>query len=1136
MCGAFYCLEKSMAGQTLRSLVVSVSAETSAYQREMARAGRMGQSYLRTITSGNRDATTSWRSQEAAVRAQGTAMQSLTSTVGSYAAAMAGALAVGNIIHQADSWNQVNARLKQASTSTDDFAVSQKSLFEVSQRTGTAFADNANLFSRSSASMREFGYSSSDVLGVTEALALGLQLSGAGAAESSSVITQFSQALGQGVLRGEEFNAVNENGDRVIRALATGMGVARKDLKAMADQGLLTIDKVVPALISQLGALQGEFKDLPGSVSRATTTVSNSFQAWVGGMDGATGSTKILARAVTFVAENMDVLAASALTVGAAYGGLKAGDLIKSLWAQVSAIREANSAEIGRSRAQLDSANMAVRRAAAETVAANAQVAATRFTDGHAAALSRLRIARLADVQATAAQTAAQAAQTAATSVAGRAGAALLGVMGGPAGLALTVGAVAASYLLFSDNSEKARKATVDLKRPVEELRKEFAELGKEQARYKLDGVIQQQADAQVAAQKALREIRAAAQGNDKWGDTYTATPVQRDRAVTDFNRRIAGGQDIDSASQQLVTAIGPNKEMTKAINESASAYGEAIKASGDYGDVANMLTARLNDVAVAAGQAGAGLKKIEGPDQKTIDGWTSYSKTLVERLNSVRDGGDLVGEVNRRIEREGVDPATAEGWRILAGAIKGSEAAAKASEEAQQKAKKASEDIQRQAEQLNNAYKQTLANLTQQVALYGETTELGRLRYDLTTGELSKLTEKNKVMLEGKAIELDALNARKAYDGLMAGLQTKEQALLATTKERMLVLETANRAGKLSSDDYRAGADAISKATVTEAPEFGGIDSSVGGPSGELVKIAEAEAALKKWHDKQLTMQADLRDQILADQQSTNEQKLAAEQQYLDRVAEINQSNQSRLSDIQGAYKVAVIGTFSELSGQAADMVGKIAGEQSGAYKALFVAQKAFAVASIIMNAQIAAAKAPAELTILGGIPVGAALLAAGYANAGMVAGMALAGFSEGGYTGPGGKFEPKGVVHGGEVVIRKEVVDQPGMKDYLIGLNRSGKPGYASGGFVGSPGISPAFTAPSVTAGAGSGAAPEIHLHINGDGSGGAVNAPEGYEQMGLALLATARSEMPKIARQVIQQEKGQNGLLDPNNRRNS
>lgn len=1125
-----------MAGQTLRSLIVSVSAETSAYQREMARASRMGQSYLRSITSGNRDATSSWRSQEAAVRAQGAAMQSLSSSVAGYAQAMAGALAVGNIIHQADAWNMVNARLKQASTTTDDFAVSQRSLFEMSQRTGTAFADNAGLFSRSSASMREFGFSSSDVLGVTESLAVGLKLSGAGAAEASSVITQFAQALGQGVLRGEEFNSINENGDRVVRALAAGLGVARKDLKGMADQGQLTIDKAVPALISQLGLLQAEFQAMPDSVSSATVKLNNAFQAWAGGMDGTTGTTSALASAISFVAKNMDVLAGSALALGAAYSGRKIVDFTRDMLGQVGALREAQSAEIGRTAAQLDAATAIARRTGAEVAAAEAQVAATRFTDAHAAALSRLRLARLADTQAIAAQTAAQTAQTAATSMVGRAGSALLGVMGGPAGLAITAAAVAGSYLLFSETSEKARKATVDLKRPVEELRKEFAELGKEQARYKLDGVLQQQADAQAAAQKALRDMRASAQAGDKWGTTYEANPFQRDQAVTQFNRRIAGGQDIDSATQQLIASIKPNEEMTKAINASAAAYGEAIKQSGEYGDVANMLRGRLDDVAVAAAGAGAGLKTIEGPDQKAIDGWAAYTGNLVERLNSVRDGGDLLGEINRRIQREGVDESTAEGWRILAGAIKGSEEAAKASEEAQKKAKKASEDIERQAERLNDAYEQTLAGLTQQVALFEETTELGRLRYDLANGELSKLGQQNKLRLEGKAIELDALNARRDYDSLMSSLQTQEQKLLATTRERMKVLEKAKSSGTLSADQYRAGADAISKQSVTEAPAFSGLDASVAGVSGELIKIAEAKATLKKWHDEQLTMQAELRDQILADQAATNEQRLSAEQQYLDRVAEITQQNNERLSAIQDSYKVAVIGTFAELSGQAADMVGKIAGEQSGAYKALFIAQKAFAVASIIMNAQIAAAKAPAELTVLGGIPVGAALLAAGYANAGMVAGMALAGFSEGGYTGAGGKFEPKGVVHGGEVVIRKEVVDQPGMKEYLIGLNRSGKPGYASGGFVGSSGISPSFSAPAVAAGAGSGASPEIHLHINGDGSGGSVNSPEGYEQMGLALLATARSEMPKIARAVIQQEKGQNGLLDPNNRRNS
>ncbi|MEW5666181.1 phage tail tape measure protein [Pseudomonas putida] len=64
------------------------------------------------------------------------------------------------------------------------------------------------------------------------------------------------------------------------------------------------------------------------------------------------------------------------------------------------------------------------------------------------------------------------------------------------------------------------------------------------------------------------------------------------------------------------------------------------------------------------------------------------------------------------------------------------------------------------------------------------------------------------------------------------------------------------------------------------------------------------------------------------------------------------------------------------------------------------------------------------------------------------------MTGFSEplkqlstGGYTGDGGKFEPKGVVHGGEFVLRKEVVAQPGMRNYLDALNVRG---YATGGFV--------------------------------------------------------------------------------------
>lgn len=99
------------------------------------------------------------------------------------------------------------------------------------------------------------------------------------------------------------------------------------------------------------------------------------------------------------------------------------------------------------------------------------------------------------------------------------------------------------------------------------------------------------------------------------------------------------------------------------------------------------------------------------------------------------------------------------------------------------------------------------------------------------------------------------------------------------------------------------------------------------------------------------------------------------------------------------------------------------------------------------------------------------------------------MTGFSEplrqlstGGYTGDGGKFEPKGVVHGGEFVLRKEVVAQPGMRNYLEELNARG---YASGGFV-TPRI--ASTATQMAASqpeASTSSAPGIVQHISVQGT---------------------------------------------------
>ncbi len=364
---------------TLRELIIKISANSSSFQSEIARASRMGSDYYRVMQNGGRQAALAAKESE-------NALKDLTSgfaTAGRAATAAAAAFATGELIKVADEWNSVNARLKQASQSSNDFAVAQSKLMRISQSTGTAFSDNANLFARSAASMREFGYSTQDVLKVTEAISTGLKLSGANTQEASSVITQFSQALAQGVLRGEEFNAVNESGDRVIRALAAGMGVARKDLKAMADAGKLTIDQVVPAIISQLGTMQNEFAAMPQTVSSSIQRVSNSFMAWVGGVNEATGATDTLSGGINGIAGLLDSLSSSAVsgalndvadnmsTLTTVAGALVGVGLAKYFGGVVSGAASSTGALISAAKAE-------VSLAAATTKSAQAAVTASR--------------------------------------------------------------------------------------------------------------------------------------------------------------------------------------------------------------------------------------------------------------------------------------------------------------------------------------------------------------------------------------------------------------------------------------------------------------------------------------------------------------------------------------------------------------------------------------------------------------------------------------------------------------------------------------------------------------------------------------------------------------------------------------
>lgn len=277
---------------------------------------------------------------------------------------------------------------------------------------------------------------------------------------------------------------------------------------------------------------------------------------------------------------------------------------------------------------------------------------------------------------------------------------------------------------------------------------------------------------------------------------------------------------------------------------------------------------------------------------------------------------------------------------------------------------------------------------ITKQVeALQKQAATLGMSAEALAIYNLEQAKASDGQILQAR-VALDAIAAyekqteqQQAYKDLVAELRNEEEQLTDQMRERLAVLDAMQG---LEPDERTSVASKIVAGTATSAPEFGGLSSDQLGMFADTVAMADAETALEEWRESELERLEEYR-----------QERADLVEQWAARELEIESEYQSKRDELYTASSAMQLAMGQELFGNMADMAKTFAGEQSGAYQAMFAIQKAFAVASIIMNAQIAAAKAPAELTVLGGIPVGAAILASGYANAAMVAAMGLAGMA---------------------------------------------------------------------------------------------------------------------------------------------
>lgn len=223
-------------------------------------------------------------------------------------AALGVGLSAKSLLDTADQFTTLQAKIRVAVGDTGNFQQAMAGVYQVAIQTNSNLDDTANLFARLNDVGKQMGLSQQQVLEVTKTINQAVKVGGGTAESSSAAVTQLTQALQSGVLRGDEFNSIMEQAPGISKALAASLGVTTGELRKMAEEGKLSAETVVKALQGQAANIQSQYDQFPITVSNALQRISTAWTMLIGEMDQANGASTRVAEMLVYIADNLGEL------------------------------------------------------------------------------------------------------------------------------------------------------------------------------------------------------------------------------------------------------------------------------------------------------------------------------------------------------------------------------------------------------------------------------------------------------------------------------------------------------------------------------------------------------------------------------------------------------------------------------------------------------------------------------------------------------------------------------------------------------------------------------------------------------------------------------------------------------------
>nr|DAR76106.1 MAG TPA: Tail tape measure [Bacteriophage sp.] len=216
----------------------------------------------------------------------------------------------------ADGYTEIQNKLRLVESASISSSKGLNNVFDIALKTNQSINATSGVYQRFAQNAETLKISQAQIASLTETVSKAVAVSGASAGAADAALTQFGQALGSGILRGDEFNSVMEQTPALAKAIATGLGVTTGELRNMAKEGKLTMDVLVPALERAKESVDSQFDTRILTISAAFENLNTSTVKWIGELDKSTGASEAFAKAINEIANHLTIVASLAAGAG----------------------------------------------------------------------------------------------------------------------------------------------------------------------------------------------------------------------------------------------------------------------------------------------------------------------------------------------------------------------------------------------------------------------------------------------------------------------------------------------------------------------------------------------------------------------------------------------------------------------------------------------------------------------------------------------------------------------------------------------------------------------------------------------------------------------------------------------------